>query len=104
MSDIPMFLNGVTWEAVGDPHAHLRDETGLPYVTHSGEFEIMGHKMKCFRLSNGQAVFEKEDFERFCEAWFGDSTTAAPLPTSTTTVKVTGAAELERRAKESDGI
>jgi len=67
MSEIPMFLNGVTWEAVPfDPEKVVVGEPGLPYVTHSGVFEMMGEKMRCFRLSNGQAVFEKEDFERFC--------------------------------------
>ena len=76
MSDIPMFLNGVKWEAVPANESHLQrmaDGPGLPHVTHEGVFEIMGHKMKCFRLSNGQAVFEKDDFERFCEACLGVS-------------------------------
>jgi hypothetical protein len=78
MMDIPMFLNGVVWEAVPPEKQNsqrLADSDGfhasLPHVTHEGVFEIMGHKMKCFRLSNGQAVFEKEDFERFCEVVLG---------------------------------
>ena len=69
-----MFLNGVTWEAVqpNEQNAQrLADGDGLPYVTHSGVFELMGEKMRCFRLSNGQAVFEKEDFERFCTRVLG---------------------------------
>lgn len=72
--DIPMMLQGMTWVPVDEPHCQrLADGDGLPHVTHEGVFEIMGHKIKCFRLSTGQAVFEKEDFERFCEAWLGES-------------------------------
>lgn len=75
--DIPAMLQGVTWVAVNEPHCQRLAESdgfhaGLPHVTHEGVFEIMGHRIKCFRLSTGQAVFEKEDFERFCAAWFGD--------------------------------
>ncbi len=79
--DIPMMLRGVTWEAVPENEQNaqrLADGDHLPRVTHQGEFEVMGHTMKCFRLSNGQAVFEKEDFERFCEAVLGiDASTFA---------------------------
>lgn len=69
--DIPAMLQGVTWVAVPQNERHLQrlaDGPGLAHVTHEGVFEILGHRMKCFRLSTGQAVFEKEDFERFCEA------------------------------------
>ena len=74
MVDIPMILNGVTWEAVPESEQNaqrLADGPRLPHVTHSGVFELMGEKIRCFRLSNGQAVFEKEDFERFCESVLG---------------------------------
>lgn len=78
--DIPSMLQGVTWVAVDEPHCQrIADDASLPHVTHEGVFEIMGHKIKCFRLSTGQAVFEKDDFERFCEAWFG-SAKAAKVP------------------------
>lgn len=73
MSDIPMMLQGVIWVAVPQSEQHaqrLADGDKLPHVTHEGVFEIMGHKIKCFRLSNGQAVFEQEDFARFCNAVF----------------------------------
>lgn len=74
--DIPMFLQGVTWVAVDEPHCQrLADSDGfnakLPHVTHEGVLHIMGHNIKCFRLSNGQAVFEKEDFDKFCEMALG---------------------------------
>lgn len=74
MSEIPMFLNGVTWEAVPPSEQHMQrmaDGNKLPHVTHSGVFELMGHKMRCFRLSTGQAVFEKDDFEKFCAEFLG---------------------------------
>ena len=78
--DIPMMLQGVTWVAVPPAEQNaqrLADSDGFharpPHVTHEGVFEIMGHSMKCFRLSNGQAVFEKEDFDKFCEAFLMSS-------------------------------
>lgn len=61
---IPAFLNGVVWETL-PPQEPIED--GLPYATHSGVLEMMGHKLKCFRLSNGQAVFDADDFTAFFE-------------------------------------
>lgn len=74
--DIPAFFNGVTWEAV-PPSG--KDSEGLPFVTHQGVFELLGHRLRCFRLSNGQAVFEQEDFEKLlCETLLSE---AAPPAT-----------------------
>ena len=71
--DFDAMLKGVTWEAVDEPHCQrIADGASLPHVTHEGIFEIMGHKIKCFRLSTGQAVFEQHDFENFTRALFGD--------------------------------
>lgn len=61
---IEMILDGVEWVAAeGDAPS----DSDLPYVTHSGVLNIGGHSLQCFRLSNGEAVFEAEDFERFFE-------------------------------------
>lgn len=58
----------------------VKEENGTPptdgtlYATHSGVLEIAGHKLRCFRLSNGQAVFEETDFLAFLNTLFGDET------------------------------
>jgi hypothetical protein len=73
---IEMMLEGVTW--VENTNAPT-NEGGLPYATHEGVFEILGHTMRCYRLSNGQTVFNADDFEAFfsdlssCESRDGDS-------------------------------
>jgi hypothetical protein len=59
---IEMILDGVEWvEAEGDAPSN----SNLPHVTHSGVLKIGDHSLKCFRLSNGQAVFDADDFENF---------------------------------------
>lgn len=37
----------------------------VPFVTHSGVLKIGEHSLRCFRLSNGEALFDAEDFEKF---------------------------------------
>ena len=61
---IEMILDGVAWVASGDK---APIDSDLPFVTHSGVLQIGDHSLKCFRLSNGQTVFDAEDFERFFE-------------------------------------
>jgi hypothetical protein len=61
---IEMILDGVEWVAAeGD--APTNGANDLPYATHSGVLQIGEHSLKCFRLSDGQSVFDAEDFERF---------------------------------------
>lgn len=43
----------------------------LPTVTHSGEMHLGGLRLRCYRLSDGQAVFDADDFKAFLVAWFG---------------------------------
>lgn len=59
---IEMILDGLEWVAVegGDP-----PKDDLPSVTHSGVLQIGDHSLRCYWLSNGQTVFEADDFERF---------------------------------------
>lgn len=66
---IPAFLNDVVWETVPPPETNSGD---LPYATHSGVLELFGHKMKCFRLSTGQAVFDADDFHAFFEGMLAE--------------------------------
>lgn len=57
-------LNGLAWEAVD----HAPSADGLPTVTHEGTLEIAGHRLRCYRLDNGQAIINADDFHAF----FGD--------------------------------
>jgi hypothetical protein len=43
----------------------------LPSVTHEGELNMGGMRLRSYRLTNGQTVFNAEDFEAFCAALFG---------------------------------
>jgi hypothetical protein len=56
-------LDGVQWVETGlTPSAD-----GLPYATHSGELDILGSKLRCYRLSNGQSVFDADDIAAILE-------------------------------------
>lgn len=63
MTPIEMMLEGVTW--VENPNPPRLDGGATLYATHEGVFDLMGHKMRCYRLNNGQAVFDANDFEAF---------------------------------------
>jgi hypothetical protein len=38
---------------------------GLPFATHSGVLEIMGHKLRCYRINTGETLIEASDMKRF---------------------------------------
>jgi hypothetical protein len=60
---IDKLLEEVAWEPTG-----AADSEGLPYATHSGVFEFAGMKLRCYRLSDGRAVFNADDFKAaFCD-------------------------------------
>jgi hypothetical protein len=66
---IEMMLDGVTWtEAEQQPNNH----DGLPWATHEGVLDIAGHKLHCYRLNTGQAIFNADDIHAF----FGDTLSA----------------------------
>lgn len=72
---IEMMLDGVTWvQTTGSStdNKPTGDKDEL-YATHEGVFEFMGHKMRCYRLNTGQAVFNADDFEDFFSTLAGDS-------------------------------
>lgn len=60
--DIPQILAGVEWHESG-----AQPSSELPYTTHHGVLELMGHTMRCYRLNTGEAVFDADDFEAFME-------------------------------------
>lgn len=65
---IEMMLDGTEWIPIPDsPDIGLTD-SDIPVATHSGVLEISDYSLRCFRLSNGEAVFDAEDFESFFES------------------------------------
>jgi len=66
-NQIPAFLHGVEWKYENPPE---QTEGDLPHVTHSGVLHLMGHDLRCFRLSNGKTVFEAGDFKNFVSKMF----------------------------------
>ena len=60
---IEMMLDGVVWKAA----EQKPPSDGSLHATHEGVLELFGKKMRCYRLSNGQAVFHAGDFEEFFE-------------------------------------
>lgn len=63
-----LFAN-VDWRAAPEPEAVIDSL----YATHEGVFELGGLQMRCYRLSNGQAIFNADDFEAFFGAFFGEA-------------------------------
>lgn len=70
---IEMMLDGVTWvQTTGSSTDNKPSDDGELYAAHEGMLEIAGHKMRCYRLSNGIAVFNADDFEQFFASLSGD--------------------------------
>lgn len=57
---IEMMLDGVTWVENPDTR-NPSDDDGRPYATHSGVLEILGRKLRVYRLSDGKAVIHADD-------------------------------------------
>ena len=60
---IEILLDRVEWTAA-EPLEDL-SKAAMPYATHEGVLEIFGHKLRCYRLNTGQAVFNADDVEGF---------------------------------------
>jgi hypothetical protein len=61
-SPIETMLDGVQWMAREDQPGAT---DGTPYATHEGVLEILGHKLRCYRLNTGQTVFNADDVNAF---------------------------------------
>lgn len=59
---IDSLLDSVEWQQE-EPQAPSPD--GIPHVTHHGVLNIGGFELRCYRLSDGQSVFNADDFEGF---------------------------------------
>lgn len=58
------FLSRVDWKAI-DRKPEAAEQEGELYATHEGIVEIHGHKFRCYRLSNGEDVFDTDDVAAF---------------------------------------
>jgi len=59
---IDMVLDQLTWvPLVNGPDP----DSTLPYATHEGVLDIMGHKLRCYQLNTGKRVFAEKDFLAF---------------------------------------
>lgn len=67
LSPIEMMMDGLTWVPVKHDELANDSDDGLPIATHEGILNIAGIELKCFRLSNGQAVIDAESMERFLQ-------------------------------------
>lgn len=64
MTPAEAIMNTVEWKPIeSDSALPVRDD--LPYATHSGVLNIFGLDLKCYRLSDGRAVFDADDINRF---------------------------------------
>lgn len=61
-SGIETALDTVDWLPVERPAA----AAGELYATHAGVLEIVGIRLRCYRLNDGVAVFDADDVK----AWF----------------------------------
>lgn len=65
MTPIDAILEKVEWTIIEGPH------TGERHATHEGAFDFAGHRLRCYRLNTGEAVFNADDFEDFMAALAG---------------------------------
>lgn len=57
-------LSSVEWKAI-DRKPESRLQEGEIHATHEGLLEIYGAKFRCYRLSNGEDVFDADDVAAF---------------------------------------
>ena len=60
---VDVLLDGVVWKQVSGEVVDQDD--GIPYATHEGVLEVGGLSLRCYRLSDGRAVFNADDLEVF---------------------------------------
>lgn len=54
-------LAGLDWKPVEEPDA----SSDIPHATHQGVLELYGHKLRCYRLSDGRAIIHADDVHAF---------------------------------------
>lgn len=69
MTPIEQILSTVDWQEA--PQQDVESD-GLPYATHSGILKIFGVQLRCYRLNDGRAIFDADDFDRLFADAGGD--------------------------------
>lgn len=64
MTPAEAMMKNVEWKVIESDSALLVGDD-LPYATHEGSLNIFGVDLKCYRLSDGRAVFDADDVHRF---------------------------------------
>jgi hypothetical protein len=62
-SPVEQMLDTVEWVATNNEQSQGND--GLPHATHEGVLSIGGMRLRCYRLSDGMAVFDADDVKKF---------------------------------------
>jgi Flp pilus assembly protein CpaB len=63
MTPFEKLLKNIDWKAVEKSTDEKKD--GLPYVTHEATLTIFNKKLKCYQLSDGNQIIDKDDMESF---------------------------------------
>jgi hypothetical protein len=59
MTPIDKMMDAIEWsETSAQPGTD-----GIPYATHSGVLEVAGLRLRCYRLNDGRAIFDADDFK-----------------------------------------
>jgi len=58
-------LDSLEWKPTGDPDQYEGERAALPYATHEAVLQIGNARLRCFKLSDGQRVFDVDDVEKF---------------------------------------
>lgn len=62
---IEMMLDGTEWIPIPEASEDTASDNDIPFATHSGVLEFGGEPLRVYRLSDGRAVIDCDDFERF---------------------------------------
>lgn len=60
---IDLMMKSVEWKAVDGCLVDIDDE--MPVTTHEGVLHFEGITIRCYKLNNGQSVFDADDIESF---------------------------------------
>ena len=60
MTPIDQMMSNVEWKE----SQQKVTVTGMPYATHYGELEILGVKLKVYRLNDGRSIIDGEDMRK----------------------------------------
>jgi len=61
-------LDALNWTPIPKHEIGEPGTADMPHATHEATLEIMDHRLRVYRLSNGQRVIDAKDFEKFCES------------------------------------